>query len=63
MYHNFFVHSSVDRLLGCFHVLAVAKSAAMILDEIKLEQKSPADGKEGKTLSVFNHWELGPNSS
>ena len=46
MYHNFFVHSSVDRLLGCFHVLAVAKSAAMILDEIKLEQKSPADGKE-----------------
>ena len=50
MYHNFFIHSSVDRLLGCFHVLAIAKSAAMILkgflDEIKLEQKSPADGKE-----------------
>ena len=29
MYHNFFIHSSVDRHLGCFHVLAIVKSAAM----------------------------------
>ena len=29
MYHNFFIHSSVDRHLGCLHVLAVANSAAM----------------------------------
>ena len=29
MYHNFFIHSSVDGHLGCFHVLAVANSAAV----------------------------------
>ena len=22
-YHNFFIHSSVDRHLGCFHVLVI----------------------------------------
>ena len=29
MYHNFFIHSSVDGHPGCFHVLASANSAAM----------------------------------
>ena len=29
MYHNFFIHSSVNGLLGCFHVLAIVNSAAV----------------------------------
>ena len=29
MYHNFFIHSSVNGHLGYFHVLAIVNSAAM----------------------------------
>ena len=29
MFHNFFIHSSVDGHLGCFHALAIVNSAAM----------------------------------
>ena len=29
MYHNFFIHSSVDGHIGCFHVLAVVSCAAV----------------------------------
>ena len=29
MYYNFFIHSSVNSYLGCFHVLAIENSAAV----------------------------------
>ena len=29
MFHNFFIQSSVDGRLGCFHVLAAVNSAAV----------------------------------
>ena len=29
MYQNFFIHSSVDGHLGCFHVVVIVNSAAM----------------------------------
>ena len=31
MYHSFLIHSSADGHLGCFHVLAIISSAAMII--------------------------------
>ena len=32
MYHNFFIHSSVDGLLGCSHALTIINSTAMNME-------------------------------
>ena len=32
MYHNFFIHSSTDRHLGCFLILAIVNGAATSIE-------------------------------
>ena len=62
MYHNFFIHSSVDGHLGCFYVLATVYSAAMnkrihvslsILVSSRYMPKSGIAGSYGAFISRF----------
>ena len=38
MYHSFFIQSSVDGHLGCFHVIAIVNSAVITLGFMYLSQ-------------------------
>ena len=62
MYHSFFLHSSVDGHLGCFHVLAIANCAAVnngihvsfsILVSSEYMPRSGTAGSYGGFISVF----------
>ena len=59
MYHNFFIHSSVDGHLGCFHVLAIVNSAAMnngihvSLSVLVSSGYMPRSGMLGHTVVLF----------
>jgi len=46
MYHNFFIHSSVNGHLGCFNVLSMANSAAM-------SKEIDENNRIGKTRDLF----------
>jgi len=62
MYHHFFIHSSVDGHLGCFHVLAIVNSATMnngihvsfsILDSSGYMSRSGIAGSYGGFIPSF----------
>ena len=62
MYHNLLIHSSADGHRGCFHVLAIANSAAMnigvhislsILVFLVCMPSSGIAGSYGSSISVF----------
>ena len=62
MYDNFFIHSSVDGHLGCFHVLGIVKSAAVdngihaffsVLVSSGYMPKSGTAGSYGSFISSF----------
>ena len=62
MYHNFFIHSSVDGRQGCFHVLDIVNSAIMntgvhvsfsVLVSSGYMTKSEVPGSYGDFISSF----------
>ena len=63
MYHIFFIHSSVDGHFGCFHVLAIVKSAAVNIQFTSVPSLSrvqlfatPGTAAHQASLSITNSW-------
>ena len=52
MYHNFFIHSSVNGYLGWFHVLAVVNSVAVAPHSSTLAWKIPWMEEPGGLQSI-----------
>ena len=62
MYHNFYIQSSVDGQLSCFHVLAIVNSASMnigihvslsVLVSLVYMPSSGISGSYGNSISSF----------
>ena len=57
MYHSFLIHSSADGHLGCFHVLAMINSAALILITfVFMTHDEKHDCQLTFMIYSFNHW-------
>ena len=59
MYYNFFIHSSVGRHLGCYHVLAVVNTASrsngicMSFSIVVSSGYTPKSGTTGPTSALL----------
>ena len=69
MYHNFFIHSSINGLLGFFHFLTVANSAAMntgiyvSFRVVAFSGYMPSSGTAGSYGSFTDRHQGSPGSS